>query len=147
MMTLLLPDQVAKLWDYIKFAIAESAPPTVGDTERLARSALVALLNGKAQCWLMYEVQGSTRRFEAVVITQIVSDSIAATKSVLVYCLYGHDKISESSWKDGLKTLIKWAAARGCEAIVGYTENPVVVERAKQLGGQVHSFIRIPFNR
>lgn len=145
MITMLLPDQVAKLWDYIKFAIEESAPPTVNNIDKLVQSALSSLLNGKAQCWLVYDGDSKVRRFEAVVITQIVHDSISGQKSLLIYCLYGYDTISEKSWKEGLTALIKWGSARGCDAIIGYTNNPVIIKKVKQIGGEVSTMVKVPF--
>jgi hypothetical protein len=140
----LLPDQIAKLWDYIKIALIESAPPNIGRTNAELNNILAALLSEKAQCWISFEKSKEGKRFEAVVITQIVRDALSDTKNLLIYSLYG-EIISDRSWQQGMIGLAKFGLAKGCKNFVAFTDNPVVLQRVKQFGGSISSFIMVPF--
>lgn len=146
MLTKLLPDQISKFWDIIKFAIEGSLPPTVTDNPSKMNHILSALLSGKAQCWASYEKSGDSRQFDGIVVTQITVDNVSATKNLLLYCLYGYNTVSENSWRSGFDTLAKWGKSKGCARFVGYTDNPRIVEIVKMFGGEAkYTFISIPF--
>ena len=141
MITQLLPDQIAALWDYIKFAFEESIPPNKGTYD--SNQVLSALLSGKAQCWIVYEKVDNVRKFEGVVITEVIRDNIMGVRNLLIYSLYG-DNISNRSWREGLVALAKWGVRQGCKSIVGYTDNKLIVNKVLQFGGGVSTFISIP---
>ena len=143
MITQLLPDQIATLWDYIKFAFEESIPPSVDKRAYDSNQVLSALLSGKAQCWIVYEKVGNVRRFEGVVITEVIRDNIMGVRNLLIYSLYG-DNISNRSWREGLVALAKWGIKNGCKSIVGYTNNKLIVDKVLQFGGNISTFISIP---
>jgi len=140
MITQLLPDQIAALWDYIKFAFEESIPPNKGTYD--SNQVLSALLSGKAQCWIVYEKVDNVRKFEGVVITEVIRDNIMGVRNLLIYSLYG-DNISNRSWREGLVALAKWGVRQGCKSIVGYTDNKLIVNKVLQFGGGVSTFISI----
>jgi len=145
LLTKLLPDQVSKFWDVIKFAIEESLPPTVGENPDKMNRILSALLDGRAQCWVSHEDYVEGRRFEGVVVTQIITDGLSGTKNLLIYCLYGYDIVSNDSWKSGLKALAKWAISKKCSRIIGYTDVPKILKVVETLGGEAkYTFISLP---
>jgi hypothetical protein len=139
----LLPDQVATLWSYIKFAFEESMPPYVNKEDYDSNKVLASLLSGKAQCWIVYEQLDNEKRFESVVITQVLHDRESDHKNLLIYSLYG-DNISEKNWRHGLVALAKWGVERGCKAIVAYTDNKVIINKVLQFGGFTSTFVSIP---
>jgi hypothetical protein len=143
MITQLLPDQIATLWDYIKYAFEQSLPLSADKRIYDSNQILSALLSGKAQCWIVYEKVDSVRKFEGVVITEVIRDNIMGTRNLLIYSIYG-DNISARSWRDGLVSLAKWGIRNGCKSIVGYTDNKLIVNKVLQFGGGVSTFISIP---
>lgn len=143
MINQLLPDQVATLWDYIKYAFEESIPPSADKRTYDSNQVLSALLSGKAQCWVLYEKIANERRFEGVVITEIIRDNIMNTRNLLVYSMYGTN-ISNKSWREGLVSLAKWGVRKGCKAIVGYTDNKLLIDKVLQFGGSISTFVSIP---
>jgi hypothetical protein len=143
MITQLLPDQIATLWDYIKFAFEESIPPSVDRKAYDSNQVLSALLSGKAQCWIVYNKVNNVRKFEGVVITEVIRDNIIDARNLLIYSIYG-DNISNHSWREGLVALAKWGIRSGCRSIVGYTDNKLIVNKVLQFGGGISTFISIP---
>lgn len=144
MIVQLIPDQIAALWDYIKFAFMESMPPTVDKDKYDLNVVLSSLLSGKSQCWILYEKTAEGRRFEGVVITQIIYDNLADQRNLLIYSMYG-DNVSEKSWRHGLVALAKWGLSKGCNALVAYTDNKVIINKVLQFSGTVTAFVSIPF--
>jgi hypothetical protein len=143
MINQLLPDQIATLWDYIRLALEKSIPPSADRRAYDSNQVLSALLSGKAQCWIVYEKTADVRKFEGVVITEIIRDDIMDSRSLLIYSLYGED-ISNRSWREGLVALAKWGVKNKCKFIVGYTNNKLIVNKVLQFGGNISTFISVP---
>lgn len=147
MLTKLLPDQISKFWDIIRYAIEQSLPPTAGEGPGKMKKILTSLLSGKSQCWASYIVDGDNRTFEGIVVTRIFYDDVSDTRSLLIYCLYGYEGASQSSWTNGLKTLVKYSKSKNCERIIAYTDLPNIVKLVERLGGDTsYTFLSIPLN-
>ena len=145
MLTKLLPDQIAKFWDIIKYAIEDSIPPTATWTPNMTNKILTSLLCGKSHCWISYIMEGEQRKLEAVVVTQILYDDISDTRNLLIYCLCSYETNMGSSWLNGLKALVKFATFQGCKNIVAYTDVPSIIKIVKRLGGETNqTFISLP---
>lgn len=138
MLTQLLPDQISKFWDVIKYAIEQSLPPTVGESPDKMNRILASLLSSKAQCWASYTKSENMNKFEGVVVTKILYDDVSNTKNLLMYCLYGYTQVDKSSWIHGIKVLTKYAESRGCARIIAYTDVPYMINMAKTLGGEAN---------
>jgi len=145
MLIKLLPDQIAKFWDVIKYAIEESIPPIATWTPNMTNKILSSLLCGGAHCWISYIIEGEQRKLEAVVVTKILYDDISDTRNLLIYCLSSYETNMGSSWLNGLKTLVKFATSKGCKNIVAYTDVPSIIKIVKKLGGETNqTFISLP---
>lgn len=140
-------DQVAKLWDVIKYSIEESLPPTVGESPDKMNNILANLLSGAMQCWVSYD-RNNTNKFEGVVVTEMIADRCDRSKVLLIYSLYGYEIISGNSWMEGYSALSKWARSERCTRIVGYTNSDKVVRVVKNLGGNAdYAFVTVPIGR
>ena len=147
MLTKLLPDQISTFWDIIRYAIEESLPPIAGEGPDRMNRILASLLNGKAECWISSAINKSKRIFEGVVITKLQYDDISNTKNLLIYCLYGYEGVDPESWKSGFKSLVKYASSKGCNRIIGYTENPFIIKLVNRLGGETrYTFVSLPLD-
>jgi hypothetical protein len=145
LLNLMLPEQVSKFWDVVKYAIEQSLPPIAGENPDRMNRILASILSYKTQCWASYVRDEDVRTFNGIVLTRIVTDDISGLKSLLIYCLYGYNNVSEDSWKTGFKTLVKWAMSKGCSSIIGYTDNPRAIEIVKKFGGEAkQTFVSIP---
>ena len=148
MLTRLIPEQISKFWDIIKYAIENSLPPIVNESPDKMNNILTSLLSDKSQCWVSSTLEGNNRKFEGVVITRVLYDDASDTKNLLIYCLYGYELVNNDSWLKGLITLTKYAKSVGCSQIVGYTDIDYVVKLAKELGSESsYHFISFDINK
>jgi hypothetical protein len=146
MLTLLLPDQIAKFWPIIKYAVEESLPPNIGEHPDKMNRVLLAMLSGKLEVWVSYK--RDENKFEAVSVTQILYDEASGTRNLLLYCLYGYVKISESSWKEAWDLMVEYAKRKKCHSIIAYSANKIIVEMAKAFGGNTdYTFISFDLNK
>jgi len=147
MLTKLLPEQISKHWDIIRYAVEQSLPPIVGGSPDRMKKILTSLLCGKAHCWASYIVNGDVRRFEGIVITRIFYDDVSDTRNLLIYCLYGYEGVDQLSWTTGLKALVKFARSKNCKRIIAYTDVPYIIELVNKLGGDTsYTFVSLPLN-
>ena len=145
MLTKLLPDQISTFWPVIKYAVEQSLPPTVGEHPDKMNRMLSAMLRGDLEVWASY--QQPERKFEAIVVTQILYDDASNMKNLLLYCVYGYIKISDSSWIEAWEAMNKYAASLGCKKIVCYSSNPFIIQQAKLFGGDTSfTFISFPIS-
>ena len=145
MLTRLLPDQVSKFWDIIKFAIEESLPPIVGENPDKMNRILTSILSGKTQCWASYRRDGEKLIFEGICLTKIIYEDASDTRNLLIYAVYSYKKTVEESWMDAFLSVAKYAVAQKCTQVVAYSNVPYIVQKAKKYGGNT-DFTFITFN-
>ena len=145
MLVKLLPDQISRFWDIIRYAIEQSLPPIVGEHPNKMQNILMSALDGSIDVWASYTRSEKSNKFEGVVLTEVLFDIPSRTKNLLIYCMYGYEEVSDQSWINGLLTLTKYAASKGCNQVVGYTDNSYIVELVNRLGGEAKSTF-ISFN-
>lgn len=147
MLTKLLPEQISKFWPVIKYAVEESLPPTVGEHPDKMNRILSSTLSATTEVWAMYE-KGSEVKLEAIVLTRLILDDASGTRSLLIYCLYGYNEISEDEWKDGLMALVKYAKSNKCSRIVAYSSIPHLISMADKFGADTeYTFISFDLNK
>jgi len=145
MLNKLLPDQVSKFWDVIKYAIEESLPPTVGQHRDKMNRILSSCLSGDLEVWAAYERNGEDVKFEGIMITTFVYDTASNTKSLLIYCVYGYTQVSPDTWAEGIEAIGKYAKANKCHRVVAYSDIPYMIEKAKLLGADTkYTFLSFP---
>jgi len=129
----LLPEQVANAWELIKTAAEESLPPTSGAHPDRTNRLLSMCLSGKVTVWFSYSKDEEDKKFEGLVLTNVIYDEPSGTKQLLIYVLWGN-LISKDAWKLGIDGLIKYAKSIGCSEIIAYTQKKFVVKVAESLG-------------
>jgi len=135
MLTQLIPDQVSKFWDVIKYGIEESLPPIVSEHPDRMNRILSSLLCYKIQCWVSY-TRSDTTKFEGLVLTRVLYDDATDTRNLLIYCLYGYNETNAQTWTDGLLSLAKYAQSKRCNRIIAYSDVPYIVSLVEKLGGE-----------
>ena len=145
MLTRLLPDQISKFWDIIKFAVEQSLPPLVGDLPDKMNRILSAALSGRVDVWASYTRDEEERtKINAILLTKFIYDDASDTRNLLLYCLYGYEEIKLQSWIDGLDKVSKYAKYHKCSQIVAYTSLTHLIELAEKLGGEAdYTFISL----
>lgn len=142
MLVRLLPDQIARFWDIIKYAVEESLPPVVSKDIDNMQNVLTGCLDGSLEVWASYSKKDNVTKLEGIILTQFIFDRATKTKNLLIYCLYGYNQFSKDSWTSGIESLKKYAKAKGCSQIVAYSDVPLIINLAKQLGADTkYTFI------
>ncbi len=144
MLTLLLPDQIMANWKSIKESVERALRPDIKVTESLLSNIQMALLDGKAQAWILYhsDVENNTSDIRAIVLTTITEDFVSGYKSLLIYSLAG-DFVRDSRngsmelWASGLRSIRKYAAKQGCESVSFYMSKKGAQFLAEKIGANV----------
>jgi hypothetical protein len=137
MLVQLLPDQVAKYWEQVKFAVQSSFPPTTVAEDVNLNKVLESLLSGSLVAWV--SVDKESRKIVAIVTTTIMEDACSSTRNLLIYSLFGVSNIGKENWTDGYETLMKYAKSKGCRHLVGFTRVELIKKLAKFYGGDVEN--------
>ena len=145
MLTKLLPDQIAKFWDVIRYGIEQSTPPISGEAPNKMSRILISLLSGKTDCWISYRREGENTIFEAVCLTSLIFDDASYTRKLLIYCVYGYEKTIEETWQDAFLAVAEYAKSKHCNEVVAYVETPYMVEKARLFGGDTR-YTYVSFN-
>ena len=142
MLNKMLPDQISRFWDQIKYAVEQSLPPISSDHPDRINRVLAAALGGTVDVWASYTREEEKIKFEGIILTKILYDDVSDTRNLLIYCVYGYVPISKESWLEGLVALTKYARSENCLQIIAYTNVPFIVDKAKYLGAEcVWNFI------
>jgi len=136
MMTKLLPEQISKFWDIIKYAIEQSTPPIIGEAPNKMNSILMSALSGDIDVWASYDKEEEKTKFNGIILTELLYDKPSKTRNLLIYCLYGYENVNKDSWKYGILAILKYAKAKGCNQVIAYTDVPYMIEMTKFLGGE-----------
>lgn len=129
----LLPEQVAKMWDVIRFALEESLPPFVVKQPQTLNNILTAALCDKMQVWFGVSEEEGKRILDAIVVTTIFEDAVSGTSNLLIYTLYAFRQMTPQLWVEYFDVAQKYAKSRDCLGIVAYTENEKIVNAAKMI--------------
>lgn len=136
MLIKLMPNQISQNWPKLRPAVLNALPPIAPnlgtDTEI---NLLTALANDKLQMWAVCKEK--SKSVNAVITTEIVEDFATKANHLVIYTLYGIDKMLREDFIDGLKALKKFARDNKCIKIIAYTNIDKVIELAQMLGGTV----------
>lgn len=142
MLTKLLPDQIAKHWEIIEYAVENSLPPIAGENPNKMNNILTAALSGKIDVWASYKRTEEGAKFDGIVLTQMLYEEIVCTRNLLIYCLFGYEPSDKNSWTDGLVALYKYAKEKKCSKIVAYSQSKYIVRISNELGADTsYTFI------
>ena len=145
MLTKLLPDQISNFWDIIKYAVEQSVPPIVGEHPNKMNNILSACLNGSLDVWASYVRGEDSTKFEGIVLTELLHDKSSQTNNLLIYCLYGYEKVDSQSWIAGLEAILKYADSLNCNQVIAYTDVAYLIEMASRFGGDTR-YTFVSFN-
>lgn len=136
MLIKLLPEQVSKHWNDVKWAIEQSLPPIVGMQSDRMSNILTAILTEELVVWISVEKRTSENVITGLVVTSLLFDKPSGTKSLLIYCIYGYSNSTAESWKGGFETLRKYGVGKSCNRIIGYTDVNSIIKFAQGVGAE-----------
>lgn len=148
MLVKLLPEQISEFWEVLGDSIEQALPPITGNGVDRMEQLLSSLLSGILQCWASFTTIDGQVNLNGVVVTGIVHEQFSLTRDLLIYAVYGFGSATRKDWQEGYAALQKWAAASGCERLIGYTDVPGIIEFVKRSGGEARqTFITLPVSQ
>lgn len=133
MLVRLLPEQILKQWDILAPTLEATLPPV--ERTRMA-AVLKSLLSGRLVMWLALTTpNGKDSEVAAMVVTSLVQSACGEGCDLLIYALYGWDRIEPEMWTGGLSTLQQYARGLKCDRIIAFTNVERVKQVVNQLGG------------
>jgi hypothetical protein len=133
----LLPDQIMEHWHFIKDSMERSFPPVAEATPEAFLELQQSFLLGEMDCWFAV-TSIDTEDIIAVMTTKVVMEDVTKTRNMLIFSVTTYQLHSEDLWTDGYNALRKYAAGKGCNKIISFTDNPNVLRIASQLGADVN---------
>ena len=126
----LMPEQVSKLWDYIRFGVLSSVSPITNTSPEGIRNILKNLLLGTIQCWAIIEED----KMKGFALTTISGDYVSGEIFLNIYDLYAFEQFSQETWESGVTALEEFAKANMCSKVIAYSDIPQVIGIAEKLG-------------
>jgi hypothetical protein len=144
MIVRMAPEQIAKMWEYIRPGIMETMLPVADQNHETIQRVLRSLLSEDMQLWLGLEdpEDFSEKSIYGVMVTTIYCDLISETKSLVIYSLFETRSIPPAVWLYGMNKLKDFGTAMDCKQIIAYTDIPRIIELAKSLGFKTMTFLR-----
>lgn len=131
------PRMIQAVWAQIKPQLYEAIPPMNSGSNDDYAHILAALLQEKAQLWVVYsEVdEGSKIKVHAFVVTIMRSDPLTYDKYLHLYAMYAYHTLQPSDWDRLQDCVEEYARGNGCIELTTFTKHPVVKRRCMERGG------------
>ena len=145
MLIKLLPENITKNWDTIKYAIEHSLPPMAGEGIDKMNRIFEALLAGSLECWAAYRYEESGVKIFGIATTQLLYEPNSDVYNLLIYSTYSFRLVSEEEWLDSYNTLAEYARSLNCKGLIAYTKEARVLEIVEKIGGTAETrFLSLP---
>jgi len=137
----LMPEAVARQWDFLKPQIKKSLPKNE-QSESTLNGVLEGIMKNQIQCWLSYDNQNNNE-VNAVMLFTVIEDPFAGERNLLLYAITRVDSIDDVTtlrmWQEGFQAVMKLMKKGGYSKLVGFIdeENKYLVNLAKQMGAKL----------
>lgn len=127
----LLPEQISKQWDSIRFGIIKSITPIVDPTPENIQNILGQLLRQDMQCWCLFD---EDKNIYGHITTTIHIDINTKFRTLIIYSLFLFKKAPPEMWEEGWKAMEGFREANECSRIAMYTNNDSIRSIAEKRG-------------
>lgn len=131
MITRVLPNNIPKIWEVIKFTTSKTSGLEGNELQLYHIDLLHNLLNNKSQCFVRFD---EDRKITAVEISRIVSDEITKEKTLFLESLYSFVSVSVDEWQSNIDFIRKFAEKQECKKITTYTRISRVYDIVESIG-------------
>jgi len=128
-----MPEQISRYWEDIKEGLSRALPPGPSDREV---KILTGLQIGYMQCWVSYRKETNGTVVDGAVVTALINDQVHGTRNLLLYALWAVEDTHKTTWDEGIEALRKFAKGKGCNRVVGYTDQELVIGLCRATGGE-----------
>ena len=130
---------VVAQWNEVEQVFVDSFVHIKKDWNEEEKTLLLkAVSDNQLQCWGVFK----DNKLIAFATTAITIE-FWGEKKLLIFSLYGFDRVSLQSWHKLISDLSKYAKSSGCKKIVAFTNNERVIEIVKMYGGDFSAYIEM----
>lgn len=137
MLIRLLNNQIQPYWEQLKKAITEGSQISNPTSETELTNILQAIYEGGLTCW----ISGGESGVNGIVLTSIMEDGAARTKSLVIYFAYRFNEVSKEDWLQAIEDLKKYAKMIKCSRIVAHPYDLEVVKLCEHLGASLTNYV------
>lgn len=144
MLIKLLPDQLVKIWDMIRYAIVETFMPRNSCTNEHLRYIFSCLLSGRMQIWVGFSKkpnEDGSRKFIGFLITRIATEPATGDRVLSIDHIYAFAPVEDELFKVGMEIIQKFAEKNKCRYLTAMTENSRVSMLSEKLGFSSRSYL------
>lgn len=143
MLVRLYPEQVANNWSVLSYGIQQSLPPITYESPKRLQKILEHIMLKEMDLWVGVEDE----KVKGLILTTPIYESNSDVNDLLIYSIYGFDKLGVKMIKDSIGTLKKYAVSKGFKRITAYSNVDSVIKMIKSLGGEeTWTYLSIPAN-
>lgn len=115
MLLRVLPPQIPKIWDSVKYTIMKVAEVKEKDYQTVFNYTLRELLSEKMQCWVRLNEE---RRLVALLLSEIRINKITGEKDFMLSLLYSWRPTANDEWISDLDEIKIFAKKAECARII-----------------------------
>lgn len=130
------PRMINTVWEHVRPQLYEAIPPMNSKADDNYAHILAALLQEKAQLWIVYNAESESKiKVHAFVVTIIRSDPLTNDRYLHLYAMYAYHTLVPSDWDRLQDCIEEYARGNGCIELTTFTSHPVVKRRCIERGG------------
>ncbi len=139
MLIKLLPDQVAKLWDIIRYGLLRTWPIGTDSCADRVQDVLRSLLTETIQCWMAKEGE----EFLGFLLTKISVCDVTGSRSLNIMSIFGFRVVPDNKWEEGMEQLVEFAKANNCKFITATSDNAKILSLLDRLKFKSTQFLSL----
>ena len=119
MLIKLLPVQISKIWEIIRFGLIRTWPIGTEEGSERVQEVLKNLLTETIQCWVAREGE----EFLGFLLTKINICDVTGSRSLNLMSVFGFKVVPDEQWEKGMLQLIEFAKANNCKFVTATSDN------------------------
>ena len=137
MLVILLPDQIVKHWDELRYYIESSMPIHKKRKYDMAK-IIMHIIGGVLLVTCLKDKDGS---IIAVFTLTVVRDKVTGINSLEIMTGYAVRMLVKEEIDNIMKTVYPLARDKGCTNVLFYTDSEQVIDAFKQGGAIAHTYL------
>ncbi len=133
MLIKLIPVQIPRFWEAIKFTCKQSSDMSGGELLSYLNNLLQDLLSSKSQCFVRFSDNGD-RTLLALLISSIQINRVTTRKYLYLHGVYSWKLQDRSVWGNDLAFVERFAREESCDYILFESNIDAIWEITSQIG-------------
>jgi len=139
MLIKLLPSQIAKMWDVVRYGLVRTWPIGTEESSERVQDVLRNLLTETVQCWIAKEDE----EFVGFLLTKINICDVTGSKSLNVMSVFGFRVVPDEQWIAGMEQLVDFARVNNCKFITATSDNAKILSLLNRFNFKSTQFLSL----